>query len=186
MMTIQAHSDSLLPKACGKSSCVQGGVAVYFYATLCLLALGAGGVKGALPALGADQFDPKNPKEAKSLASYFNWLLLSSVAGSSIGVTVVVYVATNKNNQNWWKGFLITAVAAFVGYIFLLLGKPFYRLHVPKDSPLLRLIQVINSFQYISEINSIRINSIMLQIIDFVSGYSCGCKKLPIVSSRES
>lgn len=143
MMTIQAHSDSLLPKACGKSSCVQGGVAVYFYATLCLLALGAGGVKGALPALGADQFDPNNPKEAKSLASYFNWLLLSSVAGSSIGVTVVVYVATNKNNQNWWKGFLITAVAAFVGYIFLLLGKPFYRLHVPKDSPLLRLIQVI-------------------------------------------
>ncbi|KAL1558819.1 protein NRT1/ PTR FAMILY 4.5-like [Salvia divinorum] len=143
MMTIQAHSDSLLPKPCAKSSCVQGGAAVYFYSTLCLLALGVGGVKGALPALGADQFDSKNPKEAKSLASYFNWLLLSSVAGSSIGVTFVVYVSTNKNNQNWWKGFLITAVAAFLGYVFLLIGKPFYRLHVPKDSPLMRLTQVI-------------------------------------------
>lgn len=142
MMTIQAHSESLLPKPCGKSSCVQGGVAVYFYTSLCLLALGVGGVKGSLPALGADQFDPKDPKEAKGLASYFNWLLLSSVAGSSVGVTVIVWVATNKNNHNWWKGFLITAVAAFVGYIFLLLGKPFYRLQVPRDSPLMRIAQV--------------------------------------------
>lgn len=143
MMTIQARSDSLLPKPCGgKPSCVEGGIAVYFYATLCLLALGVGGVKGAMPALGADQFDSKDPKEAKSLASYFNWLLLSSVAGSAVGVTVVVYIATNKNNQNWWKGFLITAVAAFVGYVFLVIGKPFYRLHVPKDSPLMRVTQV--------------------------------------------
>ncbi|KAL3843597.1 hypothetical protein ACJIZ3_001000 [Penstemon smallii] len=143
MMTIQAHTDSLLPKPCGKSSCVEGGVAVYFYATLCLLALGGGGVKGALPAFGADQFDTKDPKEAKGLASYFNWLLLSTVSGASIGVTVIVWVATNKNNHNWWKGFLITAVGAFVGFIFLVIGKPFYRLQVPRDSPLIRVVQVI-------------------------------------------
>ncbi|PIN00624.1 H+/oligopeptide symporter [Handroanthus impetiginosus] len=143
MMTIQAHSDSLLPKPCGKSSCVEGAVAVYFYTALCLFALGVGGVRGALPALGADQFDPKDPKEAKGLGSYFNWLLLSTVTGSSIGVTVVVWVATNKNNHNWWKGFLITAVGSFVGFVFLVLGKPFYRLQVPRDSPLIRIAQVI-------------------------------------------
>ncbi|KAK6143814.1 hypothetical protein DH2020_024162 [Rehmannia glutinosa] len=82
-------NDSLLPKPCGKSSCVENGVAVYFYASLSLLALGVGGVRGALPALGADQFDAKDPKEAKGLASYFNWLLLSSVVGGSVGVIVV-------------------------------------------------------------------------------------------------
>ncbi|KAK4424482.1 protein NRT1/ PTR FAMILY 4.6 [Sesamum alatum] len=143
MMTIQAHNASLLPKPCGKPSCVEGGVAVYFYTSLCLLALGVGGVKGSLPALGADQFDPNDAKEAKGLASYFNWLLLSTVIGSSVGVTVVVWVATNKNNHNWWKGFLITAVGASLGYVLLLLGKPFYRLKVPRDSPLIRIAQVI-------------------------------------------
>ncbi|KAI3448420.1 hypothetical protein Pfo_005085 [Paulownia fortunei] len=143
MMTIQAHSDSLLPKPCGKSSCVEGGVAVYFYTTLCLLALGVGGVRGSLPALGADQFDAKDPKEAKGLASYFNWLLLSSVTGGSVGVTVIVWVATNKNNHNWWKGFLITAVGTFAGFILLVLGKPFYRLQLPRDSPLTKIAQVI-------------------------------------------
>lgn len=43
-----------------------------FYTSLCLLALGAGGVKGSLAALGADQFDEKDPKGTKALASYFN------------------------------------------------------------------------------------------------------------------
>ncbi|KAG8363981.1 hypothetical protein BUALT_Bualt19G0078900 [Buddleja alternifolia] len=143
MMTIQAHNDNLLPSPCGKSSCMEGGVAVYFYTSLCLFALGVGGVRGSLPALGADQFDAKDPKEAKGLASYFNWLLLSSVSGASIGVTVIVWVATNKNNHNWWKGFLITTVGAFAGLISLVLGKPFYRLQVPKDSPLIRVAQVI-------------------------------------------
>lgn len=143
MMTIQAHNKSLLPLPCvGKSSCIEGGVAVYFYTSLCLLALGAGGVRGSLPALGADQFDAKDPKEAKGLASYFNWLLLSIVSGASVGVTVIVWVATNKNNHNWWKGFLITTVGAFVGFVFLALGKSYYRLQLPKDSPLIRIAQV--------------------------------------------
>ncbi|KAK4476774.1 hypothetical protein RD792_015934 [Penstemon davidsonii] len=147
MMTIQAHTQSLLPKPCiGKSNCLEGGVSVYFYATLALLALGVGGVRGALPALGADQFDAKDPKEAKSLASYFNWLLLSTVGGASVGVTFIVWVSTNKNNENWWKGFLITTIGAFVGFVFLVVGKPFYRLEVPKDSPLTRVAQVFPFF----------------------------------------
>ncbi|KAL0364904.1 UNVERIFIED_CONTAM: protein NRT1/ PTR FAMILY 4.6 [Sesamum angustifolium] len=144
MMTIQAHNSSLLPTPCGKPNCrLEGGMAAYFYTSLCLLALGVGGVRGSLPALGADQFDAKDPKEAKGLASYFNWLLLSTVSGATVGVTVIVWVATNKNNQNWWKGFVITTVGAFVGFIFLAVGKPFYHLQIPKDSPLVRIAQVI-------------------------------------------
>ncbi|KAL2491041.1 Protein NRT1/PTR FAMILY 4.3 [Abeliophyllum distichum] len=144
LMTIQAHDDKLQPEPCvGKSSCISGRPAVMFYASLCLLALGSGGVRGALPALGADQFDQKDPKEAKGLASYFNWLLLSTVSGALVGVTVIVYISTNKNNHNWWKGFLITVVGTSVGFIVLALGKPFYRIQAPGESPLVRISQVI-------------------------------------------
>lgn len=142
-MTYQAHTKSLLPAVpCISGSCMDGGKGVYFYASLSLMALGVGGVRGALPALGADQFDKKDPKGAKALASYFNWLLLSTVSGAAIGVTFIVYLATNKNNQNWWKGFLITTVSVFVGFVILALGKPFYRLEVPKGSPLTRIAEV--------------------------------------------
>ncbi|CAI9763671.1 unnamed protein product [Fraxinus pennsylvanica] len=37
-----------------------------------LVALGTGGVKAALPSLGADQFDERDSKEAASLSSFFN------------------------------------------------------------------------------------------------------------------
>lgn len=150
MLTIQAHSADLLPSIClGKSSCIEGGKAVYFYTTLCLLALGAGGFRGAFPALGADQFDEKDPEEAKSLARYFNWLLLSIVGGASVGVTVIVYVSTNHPlKNNWWKGFLIVTIAAFLGFVVLALGKPFYRLQIPKDSPLVRIAEV-HAYLYI-------------------------------------
>lgn len=110
-----------------------------FYAPLALLAVGTGGVRGALPALGADQFDQRDPKESKALATYFNFLLLSVTVGATIGVTVIVWVATNRH---WWPGFLISLVATTVGFIILAFGMPFYRLQAPGDSPLLRVIQV--------------------------------------------
>jgi len=55
------------PDPCGKSSCVKGGKASMFYTSLCLLAVGAGGVKGSIAALGADQFDRTDEKGRSSL-----------------------------------------------------------------------------------------------------------------------
>ncbi|KZV43692.1 hypothetical protein F511_00243 [Dorcoceras hygrometricum] len=145
MMTYQANNPKLLPKEpCTKAvDGMGGGMGVYFYTSLCLLALGVGGVRGALPALGADQFDARNPKEAKGLASYFNWLLLSTVSGAVLGVTVIVWIATNPNNKNWWIGFLITTIGAFLGYSCLALGSPFYRIRPPGGSPLVSIAQVL-------------------------------------------
>lgn len=85
LVTIQAHAKSLHPQYCGRSSCIEGKAAFMLYASLALLALGTGGVRGVLPSLGADQFDQNNPKEAKALATYFNWLTLSTVLGASVG-----------------------------------------------------------------------------------------------------
>ncbi|KAF7818042.1 protein NRT1/ PTR FAMILY 4.6-like [Senna tora] len=140
LVTVQAASNNLHPDACGKSSCVKGGIAVMFYTSLYLLALGTGGVRGCMTALGADQFDEKDPIEAKGLASFFNWLLLSSTVGAIVGVTGVVWVSTQRA---WHWGFFIISVASFVGFLTLALGKPFYRITTPGDSPILRVVQVI-------------------------------------------
>lgn len=141
MLTVEAHSKQLQPDACGKSSCLSGGKSLYFYATLSLYALGTGGVRGALPALGADQFDQRDPNEAKDLATFFNWLILSSTIGSSVGVTAIVWVNQNKG---WHWGFMIATIATFVGLIILAIGKPFFRLQQPNDSPIIRILQVQN------------------------------------------
>ena len=69
MLFVQAYSAKLQPDPCYKSSCLKDDEAVMFYCTIFLLAVGAGGVKGSITALGADQFDQKDPKEAKALAS---------------------------------------------------------------------------------------------------------------------
>ena len=110
-----------------------------FYFSLYLLALGSGGVRGSLPPLGADQFDRRDPKEAKALATFFNWYLLSVTIGASVGVTAIVYYSTT---ISWYKGFLVSTVAAFLGFVILVLGKPYYRLRAGRESPLLRIFQV--------------------------------------------
>ncbi|TMX05128.1 hypothetical protein EJD97_002176 [Solanum chilense] len=139
LITIQAHYKSLQP-ICLEPNCISGKQAIFFYASLCCFALGGGAVKGALPALGADQFDQKDPKEAKALGRYFNFLMFSSVIGGAFGVTFVVYVSTLKA---WWKGFLISLVSVTLGFIFFAFGKPFFRLQQPAGSPLTRIFQVI-------------------------------------------
>ncbi|KAK1570470.1 hypothetical protein Q3G72_002428 [Acer saccharum] len=142
LMTVQAHEKNLHPKFCGKEkeSCVEGGIAAMLYTSLSLLALGSGGVRGSLTPLGADQFDQKNPKEAKALASFFNYMLFSITLGALIGVTAIVYVNTVKS---WFWGFFISTVTASLGFVVLAIGKPFYRIQTLSQSPLIRIAQVI-------------------------------------------
>ncbi|GMP91558.1 hypothetical protein CsSME_00042210 [Camellia sinensis var. sinensis] len=141
MITIQAFSKKLHPEAsCGKSTCVRGGEALMFYSSLCLLALGGGGVRGSLAPLGADQFDPKDKKGAKGLATYFNWLFLSITTGAIVGVTAVVWVSMNKD---WSWGFLIGTITSSLGFIALAMGKPFYITRPRRTSPITRVAQVI-------------------------------------------
>ncbi|XAR59599.1 hypothetical protein NMG60_11015489 [Bertholletia excelsa] len=110
MITVQAYSPKLQPDpTCEKATCVKGGEALMFYASLSLLALGQGGVRGALPALGADQFDIKDEKGAKGLATYFNWFVLSTTIGSMLGVTGVVWISMYRG---WYKGFLLGTITS--------------------------------------------------------------------------
>ncbi|XP_031285841.1 protein NRT1/ PTR FAMILY 4.5-like isoform X2 [Pistacia vera] len=140
LLIIQSHYSKLQPQPCGKTSCVDGTKALLFYVSICLLGLGGGGIRGSVPALGADQFDYKDPKERLLIATFFNWFLLSITIGATIGVTFVVYVSTT---VGWDIGFIISMSCSFVGLIFAALGKSFYRVRVPGDSPLLRILEVL-------------------------------------------
>lgn len=109
--------------------------------------MGFGGIRGSYPALGGDQFDKNNPKERKAVASFFNWLLMSITLGATLGVTVIVWVSTERS---WALGFLIGMICAFLGFCIITAGKPFYRVRIVKDSPLIRLFQVyIRTHTYI-------------------------------------
>jgi peptide/histidine transporter 3/4 len=138
LLTTQAYFKDLQPEFCLRSTCVEGGQAVMLYGSLCLYALGSGGVKGAIPALGGDQFDHHQQKKG-ALARYYNWNLLISTTGSIVGVTAVVWVSMNKG---WYKGFFVSTVATLIGFTVLALGKPFYRIQPPGNSTFVRIAQV--------------------------------------------
>ena len=116
LLIIQSHYHKLQPEPCGESTCVHGTKALLFYASIWLVALGGGGIRGSVPTLGADQFDDKDPEERKYIATFFNWFLLSITIGASIGVTFVVYVSSH---VGWDIGFSISMSCAFFGLFFL-------------------------------------------------------------------
>ncbi|PNX74384.1 putative peptide/nitrate transporter [Trifolium pratense] len=130
----------LQPELCGEQSCLHGKKALLFYASIYLLALGGGGIRGCVPALGADQFDDKIPKERIQLASFFNWFLFSITIGASLGVTFVVYVSTE---YAWYKGFLISLSCSAAALVCIFSGKRLYRTRIPGESPLLSILQVL-------------------------------------------
>lgn len=116
-----------------------GQVAILFTG-LYLVALGTSGVKAALPALGADQFDEKDPKEAPLISTFFNWFLFSLTVGAIFGVTFVVWISSN---QGWDLAFGVSTLAVLFSIIFLCMGKSVYRHNAPKGSPFLRIVQVM-------------------------------------------
>eukprot|EP01018_Ginkgo_biloba_P032794 Gb_24461 [translate_table: standard] len=146
LMTIQAHYPSLRPPKCNISDAISdckhvtGGKAAMFYMGLYLMALGTGGLKAALPSLGADQFDEKDPQERRFMSSFFNWFALSINVGACIGVTCLVWI---ENNRGWDIGFGSCVGAVFAAIVSLVLGLPRYRNQIPQGSPLTRIAQVL-------------------------------------------
>ncbi|KAG9460008.1 hypothetical protein H6P81_004516 [Aristolochia fimbriata] len=136
MLTIQAHYKNLQPAPCLDPPCIKGREALFFYSTLGLIAIGSGGVRGSLPAMGADQFDPN---DRKRISTYFNHMLLSVTLGATVGVTAIVKIS---RDSGWATGFFISTISLAAGFLVLAFGKPFYRVRVPGESPILRVLRV--------------------------------------------
>ncbi|KAL2249638.1 UNVERIFIED_CONTAM: Protein NRT1/ PTR FAMILY 4.5 [Sesamum indicum] len=147
LLAVQAHFKHLRPFPCkdvdlSKTAQCERATSsqeAILFTGLYLVALGTGGIKAALPSLGADQFDETDPKEAASLSSYFNWLMFSITFGAMLGVTFLVWISTN---QGWDWSFGVCAIAVALAILFLSMGKSVYRTNIPKGSPLVRILQV--------------------------------------------
>jgi len=147
LLMLQARSDRLKPPSCKypvDPTCqrVHGGNEVHLYLALYLIAIGSAGIKAALPAHCADQFDEKHPVEKLQMSSCFNWLLLSLCTGGAISVTVFVYIQQFKG---WDKGFAAAAGAMGLAVVVFIGGMPRYRFAtVQGSSALTEIFQVMN------------------------------------------
>lgn len=112
----------------------------HLYVGLYLVAIGSAGIKAALPAHCADQFDEKHPTEKLQMSSFFNWLLLSLCTGGAISVTVFVWI---QNYKGWDKGFGAATGVMGLALLVFIAGLPGYRISVVQGSTaLLEILQV--------------------------------------------
>lgn len=146
LLTVQAHFPNLKPAPCNmfdptvKCEEVKGSNSALLYFALYMLAIGSAGLKAGLPPHGADQFEDEDPREARQMSSYFNWLLMALCIGGSVSLTFTVWV---QDNKGWDWGFGISTICIFLGIVVFATGLPMYRIYVIQGvSAFLEIIQV--------------------------------------------
>ncbi|KAK7386946.1 hypothetical protein VNO78_27338 [Psophocarpus tetragonolobus] len=144
VLTVQARVPSLKPPVCVPSTTpcheVSGGKAAMLFCGLYLTALGVGGIKGSLPAHGAEQFDENSPSGRKQRSTFFNYFVFCLSCGALIAVTFVVWV---EDNKGWEWGFGISTITIFVAIPLFLAGSSTYRCKIPSGSPLTTILKVL-------------------------------------------
>uniref|UniRef100_A0A0E0B747 Uncharacterized protein n=2 Tax=Oryza glumipatula TaxID=40148 RepID=A0A0E0B747_9ORYZ len=113
---------------------------VVAYLGLYLIALGAGGIKPCMSALGADQFDGADPVERVTKGSFFNYYYFSNNMGTLLSTTVLVWV---QDNIGWGLGFATPMLLMGFGLSMFVAGRRVYRYRKLGRSPLTRVSQVV-------------------------------------------
>ncbi|KAG8380935.1 hypothetical protein BUALT_Bualt06G0068300 [Buddleja alternifolia] len=106
---------------CNKATPLQ---IAFFYTSLYIIAIGAGGTKPNISTFGADQFDDLNPHEKKLKASFFNWWMFSTFTGALFATLGLVYI---QENLGWGLGYGIPTVGLILSLIIFYIGTPMYR-----------------------------------------------------------
>ncbi|RDY05250.1 Protein NRT1/ PTR FAMILY 4.6, partial [Mucuna pruriens] len=143
VLSVQAFLPSLQPPVCKPNTpCneVSGGKETMLYSGLYLVALGVGGIKGSLPADGAEQFDENTPFGRMQRSTFFNYFDFCLSTGALIAVTYVVWV---EDNKGWEWGFGISTISIIVSIPIFLAGSTIYRSKVLSGSPLATILKVI-------------------------------------------
>ncbi|WOL09041.1 protein NRT1/ PTR FAMILY 4.6-like [Canna indica] len=148
ILTVQARSASLKPPPCNRleanpqTPCEQlsGAKSAMLYIGLYLTALGVGGIKGSLPAHGAEQFDESTVLGRKSRSTFFNYFIFCLSCGGLLAVTFVVWV---EDNVGWQWGFGIATISIVLSIPVFLSGSAFYRSKIPTGSPLTIITKVL-------------------------------------------
>ncbi|KAH9702761.1 protein NRT1/ PTR FAMILY 5.1 [Citrus sinensis] len=122
---------------CSKTSTSQ---IAFFYSSLYIIAIGAGGTKPNISTFGADQFDDFNPYERNLKVSFFNWWMFSSFIGALCATLGLVYI---QENLGWGLGYGIPTAGLLFSLVIFYIGSPIYRHKIRKTkSPARDLIRV--------------------------------------------
>ncbi|KAJ6871236.1 protein NRT1/ PTR FAMILY 5.6-like [Populus alba x Populus x berolinensis] len=140
LLTMSTFVPSL--KACDAAVCLEPRKVheVVFFIAIYMISIGTGGHKPSLESFGADQFDENHSEERKKKMSYFNWWNFGLCCGLLLGVTVIVYV---QDRVGWGAADIILATVMASSLAIFIIGRPFYRYHVPPGSPLTPMLQVL-------------------------------------------
>ena len=142
LLTMAVSLKSLKPNCvngvCSKASRSQ---ITFFYTSLYIIALGAGGTKPNISTFGADQFDEFNPHEKKLKVSFFNWWMFSAFLGALFATLGLVYI---QENLGWGLGYGIPTAGLILSLFVFYLGTPIYR-HKPRNmkSPAMDIVKVL-------------------------------------------
>ncbi|KAG6599068.1 Protein NRT1/ PTR FAMILY 4.6, partial [Cucurbita argyrosperma subsp. sororia] len=112
--------------------------AAVVFVGLYLVAVGVGGIKGSLPAHGAEQFEEGTAEGRRGRSSFFNYFVFSLSCGAVVAVTLVVWM---EDNLGWEWGFGISTIAILVSIPLFLAGSCFYRNKIPAAAPLTTILK---------------------------------------------
>ncbi|CAH1438807.1 unnamed protein product [Lactuca virosa] len=115
----------------------------FFYSSLYIIAIGAGGTKPNISTFGADQFDDFDPSEKRLKVSFFNWWMFSSFTGALIATLGLVYI---QENLGWGLGYGIPTIGLIVSLVIFYIGTPMYRHKVRRTkSPAGEIFRVVRA-----------------------------------------
>ncbi|XP_077239170.1 major facilitator superfamily protein isoform X1 [Tasmannia lanceolata] len=142
LLTLAVSLPSFKPKCidgvCNKATSSQ---IAFFYSSLYIIAIGAGGTKPNISTFGADQFDDFNVREKELKVSFFNWWMFSSFLGALVATLGLVYI---QENVGWGLGYGIPTTGLLLSLVIFYIGTPNYRHKVRKSkNPTKGLVQVL-------------------------------------------
>jgi peptide/histidine transporter 3/4 len=141
-VSLRALKPPMCDVAMGACQRASTGQICFFYFSLYLMALGAGGIKSCVTAFAGDQFDNGDAQEARRKMSFPNWWFVSISFGTMLSVSILVYV---QDNVGWAWGYGAPPALTGLATLAFLLGTPLYRHQTPAGSPLTRVAQVVCS-----------------------------------------
>ncbi|KAL7115128.1 hypothetical protein ACP275_04G165200 [Erythranthe tilingii] len=125
-MTLTASISELRPPPCQEPAlCMQPHKwqLALLFASLGLIAIGAGGIRPCNIAFGADQFDTNTKKGRAQLESFFNWWYFSFTIALIFALTGVVYIQTN---VSWVIGYAVPTACLALSITIFLFGRHTY------------------------------------------------------------
>ncbi|KAJ0551565.1 putative proton-dependent oligopeptide transporter family, MFS transporter superfamily [Helianthus annuus] len=140
-----AVSIKFLKPTCSNGVCNKASTSqiAFFYTSLYIIAIGAGGTKPNISTFGADQFDDFDPDEKRLKVSFFNWWMFSSFLGALVATLGLVYI---QENLGWGLGYGIPTVGLILSLVIFYMGTPMYRHKVRKTkSPAADFIRVVKA-----------------------------------------